>query len=303
MLGVNDMAKKYGIIEIGSSNTKTHVYEKDKVIYDKTTTIEFKKNYKNNGSVSSVDLEKLDKEIDKALKYTKDVHIYGCSIFRNISEAELEQINDALKAKFNLTIEVVSQEDEANLTAMGCYQNIDYDEPLCVFIGGGGSIELIFVKNKVVFGRKFYDFGVVDVTDKYPELKEDIPKVSFDEVTEYVNSLIGEIEYKATTIILAGGDHLYWFNNSLYKMDDNTLYASDRQKYMIKTGKIDLYDHDIMVSSLDTIRNRSDNPSWFDGARAMRIIANSITHKVGADVIIPTNINMEDGLRNKLREL
>ncbi len=294
------MNEKYGIIEIGSNNTKTHIYENSKVIYDKTTTIEFKKNYKSNGSIIDEDLEKLYKEIGKALEYTENIHIYGCSIFRNISDTELEQIRDTLKDKFNLTIEVVSQEDEANLTAMGCYQSINYDGPLCIFIGGGGSIELIFVKNKEVFGHKFYNFGVVDITSKYPELKEDIPKVTFDEVTEYVDSLIGDLEYKATAIILSGGDHLYWFNNALYEMDDNTLYISDRQKYMIKTEKIDIYDHDMMTSSLDNIRDRSDNPTWFDGSRAMRIIANLITHKIGANIVIPTNINMEDGLKLKI---
>ena len=47
-------------------------------------------------------------------------------------------------------------------------------------------------------------------------------------------------------------------------MDDNTLYTSDRQKYMIKAEKIDIYDHDMMTSSLDNIRDRSDNPTWFN---------------------------------------
>ena len=41
-------------------------------------------------------------------------------------------------------------------------------------------------------------------------------------------------------------------------MDDNTLYTSDRQKYMIKTEKMDIYDQDMMISSLDAIRDRSD---------------------------------------------
>ena len=99
------MNEKYGIIKIGSNNTKTHIYENSKVIYDKTTTIEFKKNYKSNGSIIDEDLEKLYKEIGKALEYTENIHIYGCSIFRNISDTELEQIQDTLKDKFNLTIE------------------------------------------------------------------------------------------------------------------------------------------------------------------------------------------------------
>lgn len=70
---------------------------------------------------------------------------------------------------------------------------------------------------------------------------------------------------------------------------------------MIKTEKMDIYDHDMMVNSLDSIRNRSDNPTWFDGSRAMRVIANIITHKIGASIVIPTNINMEDGLKEKLK--
>lgn len=295
------MNEKYGIIEIGSNNTKTHIYDKDKVIYDKTTTIKFKYNYKDNGFIIDTDLEKLKKEISKALEYTDDIHIYGCSIFRNLNDVEFQKINDILKKQFNLVIEVVSQEEEAILTAKGCYQNVDYDGPMCIFIGGGGSIELIFVKNKEIFGHKFYNFGVVDITNKFPGLKEDIPNVTFDEVTEYVNSFIGDLEYKASVIILSGGDHLYWFNNALYKMEDNALYENDRQKYMIQTDVIDVYDHDMMVHSLDAIRDRSDNPAWFDGSRAMRIIANNITHKIGANVVIPTNINMEDGLKNKLK--
>lgn len=298
----DECMEKFAIIEIGSNNTKTHVYEGSKVLYDHTTTIEFKKNYQNEGLVLESDLEKLYKEIEDSLEYTNNIHVYGCSIFRKLKEDELKSINNKLSDKYNVVVEVVSQEDEAAYTAKGCYQNINYDGSLCVFIGGGGSIELIFVKNKEVFGTKYYNFGVVDITKKFEDLKEDKPKTTFDEVTEYAKSLIGDIEYKADVIALCGGDHLYWFNNALYKMDENTLYESDRQKYMIPVEKIDLYDHDMMVSSLDNVRKRSDNPLWFDGSRAMRIIANAITHEIGAKVVIPTNINMEDGLKSSLEK-
>lgn len=37
------MDKRFAVIEIGSNNTKTHVYENDKVLIDTTITIEFKK--------------------------------------------------------------------------------------------------------------------------------------------------------------------------------------------------------------------------------------------------------------------
>ena len=292
--------KKFAIIEIGSNNTKTHVYEDSKVLYDNNTTIEFKKNYKKENKILSSDLEKLDNVITKALEYTDNIHIYGCSIFRNITDAELEEINNALYNKYKLKIEVVSQEDEAYFTALGCYNDIDYDKNICIFIGGGGSIELIFVNNKKIIDKRYYNFGVVDITNKFESLKEDIPTVTFDEVYNYIDTLIDDIDIKTDVLILAGGDHLYWYNNAEYKLIDNDLYKSENQKYMLTIDMSDRYDKDALVTSLNRIRNNSDNPKWFDGSRAMKVITNLISHKVNAKYIIPTRINMEDGLKNKI---
>ena len=294
------MAKKIAIIEIGSNNTKTHIYENDNLVKENNVTIEFKKNYKKENKIKSSDLDKLYDVIKKALYQTKDVHIYGCSIFRNITKEELDEINKELKEKFNLEIEVVSQEDEAKYTALGCYNNINYDDNICIFIGGGGSIELIFVRNGQIIDKKFYDFGVVDVTNKFSSLKDNVPTCTFDEVYNYVDNLIGDLETKADILILAGGDHLYWYNNARYDLLANTLYENDNQKYLLTRDMSDTYDRNALVTSLDKIRENSDNPLWFDGSRAMKVITNLISHKVDAKYIIPTKINMEEGLKELL---
>lgn len=69
-------------------------------------------------------MDKLYKLIEDVLDYTTNV--YGCSIFRNITYKELQLINDELIKKFNLQIEVVSQEAES----LGYYNNIDYKEKI-----------------------------------------------------------------------------------------------------------------------------------------------------------------------------
>ena len=294
------MKKKFAIIEIGSYNTKTHVYKDGNIIYDDNTTIKFKSNYKDNKKILDSDLNILFEVIENALKYTSDVHIYGCSIFRNITAEELKNINSIINKKYNLKIQVVSQEDEAKYTAIGCYSKIDYNGVICVFIGGGGSIELIFVNNKEVIDKKLYNFGVVDVTNKFESLKEDIPTCTFDEVYSYVDGLINDISIKADVLILAGGDHFYWYNNAGYKLLENTIYKNEKQKYMITKELSDKYDRDALVTSLERIRNNSDNPSWFDGSRAMKVITNLISNKIDAKYIIPTKINMEDGIKDTL---
>lgn len=292
--------ERVAIIEIGSNNTKTHVYEDKNVIYDNTTTIEFKKNYYKINMVDENDLLRLYNVIEKALEYTENVHIYGCSIFRNISKEELDKINYVLYGKYNLEIEVVSQEEEALYTALGCYSNINYNGNICIFIGGGGSIELILVNNGNVIDKKYYDFGVVDITNKFESLKADIPTCTFDEVYNYVGSIVGDLNFKADVLILAGGNHFYWYNNAGYKLMENTLYKDDKQPYMLTINMSDEYDRDALVTSLDAIKKRSDNPLWFDGSRAMKVITNLISHKVNATYIVPTKINMEDGIRSSL---
>lgn len=292
--------KIFAIIEIGSNNTKTHVYEGEKVLYENNTTIEFKKNYQTENKIKEDDLNKLFEVIKNALEYTTDVHVYGCSIFRKINRVELEEINSQLKAKFNVEIEVISQEDEARYTALGCIGDIDYNGSICIFIGGGGSTELIFVNNKKIIDKKYYDFGVVDVTKKFESLKDDVPTCTFDEVYNYIDGLIGDLDNKADVLILAGGDHLYWYNNACYELMDNNLYVSPKQPYMLTTDMSDKYDQDALLTSLDKIRNNSDNPLWFDGSRAMKVITNLISHKIDAKYIVPTKINMEDGLKGNI---
>ncbi len=294
------MNNAIAIIEIGSNNTKTHIYQNNELIMENNTTIEFKKNYKINNKINEKDLEKLYVIIKLVLTYTKNVYIFGCSIFRNITKKELNKINEKIKKDFALEIKVVSQEEEAKYTAFGCYNNINYDKNICIFIGGGGSTELIFVnKGKIIF-QKYYDFGVVDITNKFPSLKDDIPTCTFDEVYQYISTLIDDIDIKADILILAGGDHLYWYNNARYKLLPNKLYQKDNQEYMLTIEMSDKYDKDALITSLDRIRNNSDNPLWFDGSRAMKVITNYISHQVAANYIIPTKINMEDGLKDLL---
>ena len=115
------MNNKLAIIEIGSNNTKTHVYEDGKTIYDNNTTIEFKANYKKNNKIEDADLESLYKVIETAKEHTENIHIYGCSIFRNLSQEELDEINNTIDEKYGFKIEVVSQEDTLIMMALFAY--------------------------------------------------------------------------------------------------------------------------------------------------------------------------------------
>ena len=94
------MNNMFAIVEIGSNNTKTHIYKDEDVIYENTTTIEFKKNYKNENKINENDLNILYEVIINTLNYTKNISIYGCSIFRNISAEEINKMARYLGVQF-----------------------------------------------------------------------------------------------------------------------------------------------------------------------------------------------------------
>lgn len=290
----------FAIIEIGSSNTKVKIFENEKILFEESTTIEFKKNYKLNKKIITNDLEKLYTIIEKTLEYTNNVNIYGCSIFRTIENDELTSINEILLSKYNLKITVVSQEEEAEYTALGCYKNLSYQERICIFVGGGGSTELIFVKNGKIEKKLFFEFGAVDITNKFETLKEDKPTCTFKEVYDYIDGIMDIQNEEAPLLILAGGDFSFWYISAKYEMKHNNLYKRDNQPFLLTKDMCNEYDLDSFKKSLNEIKENSSNPLWFDGARAMRVIANVVMNKINAKYIIPTKINMIDGIKSKL---
>ena len=290
----------FAIIEIGSSNTKVKIFENEKILFEESTTIEFKKNYKLNKKIITNDLEKLYTIIEKTLEYTNNVNIYGCSIFRTIENDELTSINEILLSKYNLKITVVSQEEEAEYTALGCYKNLPYQERICIFVGGGGSTELIFVKNGKIEKKLFFEFGAVDITNKFETLKEDKPTCTFKEVYDYIDGILDTQNEEAPLLILAGGDFPFWYISAKYEMKSNGLYKRDNQPYLLTKEMCNEYDLDSFKKSLNVIKENSNNPLWFDGARSMRVIANVVMNKIKAKNIIPTKINMIDGIKSNL---
>ena len=291
---------KFGILEVGSTNTKAFLYNKGELIDRGRTFIPFKNHYKEYGSILKEDIEELKKTISSLLEEVDSVYAYGTSIFRMISKEELDLF---LKEVCNehVTFQVVTPEEENRYTVEGVLADISYDKDMVVVIGGGGSTEVAFIQNKEIVRMHNLSFGAMDITDHFPDLKEDITKTSFDEMLKYASSLCGSLDIKADLMVLAGGDYLYFYKTVRYEMEENIFYKDSKQPYMIPFDLFDSYDHDILTKSLNEIKEKCvGNESWWDGARGMRFCMNAIARKIEAKYIIPTRINMISGIVNEI---
>lgn len=282
------------IIEVGSTNTKIDIYDgKDVKRFDELTIL-FKKNYKKNNSIDKDDLNKLISYILKLKKDYNDIYVCGTSVFRDLNDSEREEFLNDFFDKTGLNFNIISQEQENELTVLGATRFVD--EKVCVFVGGGGSTE-ISIFDKTILESKNTSIGVMDIMNEFPDLADDFASTPLEDVMNYIEKRLNVPNDHADILILAGGGHEVFARGSGIKYENNTLYEDESASIMmdIETRKNETKRYYEAIS-LDDIKNRVSNPDWWFATRAMCAFVLVVAEKIGAKYIVPTNISMVYGL-------
>ena len=291
----------FGVLEVGSTNTKAFIY-KDGELHDYGIKyIPFKDNYKKDGRVSEIDLDKLKNLILDLKLEVDEIYAYGTSIFRNINNDERTNIIKMFQDEMNVSFRVVSADEENKYTVEGVIANIDYKGRMAVIIGGGGSSEVAIIDEGRVVDTLNLSFGAMDITNEFPELKEDVVTTSFDKIFAYTNGLIPKFQDNVEVTVLAGGDYIYFYEKVGFPMNENIIYSDVNQPYMLDIETSEKYDYATLNISLDKIK--AENPElagWWDGARGMRFCINVLAKRLNTKYIVPTRINMLLGLMTEI---
>lgn len=285
------------IVEVGSTNTKIDVYDGKEVKRLEEVTIFFKTNYKENNQIKEDDKNILINKVVKLQEKYSNIFVCGTSIFRELPEEERNSFQNEFKEKTGLEFNIISQEEENIFTVLGATRFTN--EKSCVFVGGGGSTE-ISVYDKEIVERKETKIGVMDLLAEFPDLNDDLATTPLEEVMKYIEERLNVPETKADILILAGGGHDMFARNSGIKYEDNTLYSDECAKIMMDIDtRIKETERYYTEISLDEIKSRVDNPSWWCGTRAMCAFVLVVAKKIEAKYIVPTNISMVYGLLDK----
>lgn len=282
------------IIEVGSTNTKIDIYDGKEVKRLDELTILFKKNYKENNSISQNDINILINKIIELKKDYDNIYVCGTSIFRDLQESEKEIFLNNFFNKTGLHFNIISQEQENELTVLGTTRFVN--EKVCVFIGGGGSTE-ISIFDKAIIESKNTSIGVMDVMNEFPDLDDDIATTPLEKVMDYIEKRLNIPNNKADILILAGGGHEIFARGSGIKYENNTLYEDNSATIMmdIETRKSETKRYYEAIS-LNDIKKKVSNPDWWYATRAMCAFVLVVAKKIGAKYIIPTNISMVYGI-------
>lgn len=282
------------IIEVGSTVTKFDVFDGTKLNRLKTVTIFLKKHYQESGGILESDLDQLIREINEIKETLTDIYLCGTSVFRLLDEEEKNKVLTKIKEETGIFLHIISQEEESRLTVVGTTRFLS--SKVGVFIGGGGSTEIAIYDGDIVENANT-SIGVMDITRKFKDLAEDIATTSLDEVMEYIRANLVLPKGKADLLILAGGDHEKFARESGIWYEENKMYQDpcapigmSIEKRKEETKRY--FEH----ISLDEIRKKSEDPSWWYGTRAMCAFVLVVAEALDAKYIVPTNIGMAYGI-------
>lgn len=283
------------IIEVGSTVTKVDLYDEKSLERIKNITIEFKKHYTELKKLKAEDINTLIDNVNNLKNITNNIYVCGTSIFRNLTEEELNEFLRTFTTKTNLTFHVISSKEENELTVKGVTRLTNKE--LGVMIGGGGSTEIAICHNKEIIESINIPIGVIDIMNEFPDLANDIASTPFEEVVSYIKSKVNLPKQKADILVLAGGGHKYFALNSGITYETNTLYQDDNAPIMMSIDQrikdTKKYYEEI---SLNQIKAKVDDPNWWYATRAMCAFVLVIAQSIEAKYIIPTDIACVYGL-------
>lgn len=285
------------IIEVGSTCTKIDKYDGKNVERLDELTIQFKKNYLADKSLRESDIQELISAVNKLKNTYKDIYVCGTSIFRTLESKEKEEFLNRFKSETGYEFNIISQEEENELTVYGATRVVK--DKVCVFIGGGGSTEIAIYDDgiKEIANTKL---GVIDLMEQFPDLADNYAKSNIEDLKKYVKDRLNLPKEKADILILSGGGHKKFALLSGIEYDKNTLYQDETSPIMmdIDTRKKETERYFYKIS-LDEIRARVEDPKWWYATRAMCIFVLVVAEEIGAKYIIPTDITMVYGLIGK----
>ena len=188
-------------IDLGSNSFRVLIYDKqlDKPVGDFETTVGTADGLKQSGMISQEALDRILAAIEKSIKQLnynpKEAIAFTTSAMRNAKNSQY--ILETIESKTGVKFTIISGDKEAELTLKGLQHSLkkkkyNYKDLILVDIGGG-STELVFVKDNIATYNSF-EVGIVILSQSHN--KDEI----LLQFVKEINTVLSTLEYSIDDI-------------------------------------------------------------------------------------------------------
>ena len=286
-------------IDIGTSTVKVYKLEDKALNLIRTESIFFNKNFSEKTGISEFNKNKLYKIIYHFRdKYPPDkIQIYATHLFRSLSDEAKNSLVTEFELKTNIQVNILTQQEENYYLHKALIGKYHGNLPVLIINIGGGSTELVVVKNNSPIEKHNIEIGVGTILEIFPEINKEVSDVSIMKVKNHIKKFLTDLEYKTKVCIYTGGE-LQYMRRLNYPVEHNKVFLDPQHPYMITFNKYSNYNKNIYhkITMKELKSSMPDNPDWMTGSRACSVIAEAICEKHDIKIIIPSDSNLIDGI-------
>lgn len=292
-------------IDLGSSTIKVYCYENELKLLEEHS-IYFKNDFDAEKGISESNLKELCEYFEEIknkydLKYY-NTNIYITGIFRNLVQERKQELVKLFNDKFDLHFNIISHGIE-NYYLAKAMQN-DYNGKKILIINmGGKTTELVTFVGKDITNTQNINVGVADLLNNFDKVNEKYSGNTLEEmeqfITDKLNDVVLDKDYDCA--IFTGGEERFELLAG-FNLVENTLFNDNIHKYMLTLEDYVAGTEKVLYNmSLDELHAlMPSNPKWMDGARSGAIIPLVLFKKANVKWIIPSDLNLINGVINDL---
>lgn len=295
-------------IDLGSSTIKFYKLSNDGLKLLEEHSIYFKNDFSEIMGIS----EKNKDELFRYFNYLKEkytlkyehTNIYATGIFRNMILEKQTELVKQFNHDFDLHFQIISHGIENYYLGKALENDYNNKKVMIINMGGKTTEIITFTGNKIT-DRKNLKIGVADLLNEFPEINMSYSKFSIEEVESFVKSKLTDISFDTDydCAIFTGGEERFELLTN-YHLIANDLFQDGIHNYKISYNDyIKGTNHVFFNITLEELyKLMPNNPKWMDGARAGAILPLAIFSKANIKWIIPSDLNLINGVIND-REL
>ena len=292
-------------IDLGSSTIKVYCYENELKLLEEHS-IYFKNDFDAEKGISESNSKELCEYFEKIknkynLKYY-NTNIYVTGIFRNLVQERKQELVKLFNDKFDLHFNIISHGIENYY--LGKAMRNDYNGKKVLIINmGGNTTELVTFVGKDITNTKNINVGVADLLNNFDKVNEKYSGNTLEEMEQFIanklNDVVLDKDYDCA--IFTGGEERFELLAG-FNLVENNLFNDNIHKYMLTLEDYVAGTEKVLYNmSLDELHAlMPSNPKWMDGARSGAIIPLVLFKKANVKWIIPSDLNLINGVINDL---
>lgn len=291
-------------IDLGSNVIKIYASEEKKLSLVEEKDIFFQENFDEEEGISRKkyrELMQYMKQLIDNYKLNKEnCNIYATGIWRKIPNEQFE----TLKADFNdkgLKFNIISKDEEKFYFEKAVQGIYDSKRILMVNIGSKQTELLVYDKANIV-NRKTLNIGVTEIVNNFPTINEKSNDLKKEDIINYVLEVINKekIDFSCDCGVFTGGE-LRFQKLVKYNLVPNAMFNDNIHEYMISFKDFEKKNKELLnkISLQDLYLLMPNNKSWLEGSKAAAILAEAIFKKVNIEYIIPSDLNIINGIAKR----